>query len=33
VNDRLALDLDAFYLEHRLCDELRAGVDDAEAGI
>jgi hypothetical protein len=27
VSERLLLDFDAFFLEHRLCGELRAGVD------
>lgn len=29
--DRLALDLDAFFLEHRLCGDLDADVDDVSA--
>jgi hypothetical protein len=27
VSERLLVDLDAFFLDHRLCGELGAGVD------
>jgi len=28
VNERLLLDFDAFFLEHRLCGDLSGGTDD-----
>jgi len=31
VSDRLLLDFDAFYLEHRFCDELDGDATDERA--
>jgi len=31
VSDRLLLDLDAFYLEHRLCSDLDGDATDERA--
>jgi hypothetical protein len=33
VSDRLLLDLDAFFLEHRLCGELNGGASSERAWL
>jgi hypothetical protein len=33
VSDRLLLDLDAFFLEHRLCGDLNGGTADERAWL
>ena len=33
MSDRLLLDFDAFFLEHRLCGDLNGGMDDERAWL